>query len=154
MPPPESGCSLKTLEAIYLKVVEASPDAKVVVDVHGKVVVFNSKAELLFGYDRDEVIGHPVELLLPDAFHKVHKRHFQHYMDNPETREMGQGRILKGKHSSGQEFTVQIKLAPMVVKGAGVFALAVVRKVKLPDETPPEDTPSEVTSDGRPVQSH
>lgn len=125
-----NGCPLGTLEAIHLKVVEASPDAAVVIDSEGSIVVFNQQAEFMFGYDRSEVIGKPIESLLPEELRAMHKTHREGFMDEPRMREMGTGQILRGLKRNGKQFPVQIKLAPIVITGAGVHVLAVVRAVK------------------------
>lgn len=129
-------CPLKSLEAIHLKVVEASPDAKIVIDENGKVIVFNAKAELLFGLSRQDVIGRDIEMLMPERFREPHKKFRSLFFDDPTTREMGDGRVLRGLRKSGQEFPIQIKLAPLLVENDGLFALAVVRRVK---EVPTSD---------------
>lgn len=123
-------CDLKTLEQIYLKVVEASPDAKIVIDENGSVVVFNAQAEFLFGYDRSEILQGPIERLIPESLCNTHVAHRNGYFQEPKTREMGTGQVLNGRHRSGKTFRIQIKLAPLIVPGAGVHALAVVRRVK------------------------
>jgi PAS domain S-box-containing protein len=63
----EVPCSYKTIEDIYFKVVEASPDAQIIIDAKGNIVVFNTQAEFMFGYERNEVLGHPLEVLLPEG---------------------------------------------------------------------------------------
>lgn len=118
---------LAVLQAIRLKVVEASPDAKIVINDQQIIVDFNAKAEFMFGWDRTEVLGKPIEFLLPDSLADAHKKHVANYLAEPGTREMGAGRALKGLKRNGNEFSVQIKLAPMVIPGAGVHVLAVVR---------------------------
>jgi len=130
--PPMNTEDLKTLEAIHLKVVEASPDAKVVVNEVGLIVVFNQQAELLFGYDRSEVMGEGIEMLLPEDKRELHKSHRKTYFNSPKTREMGEGLLLQGRHRNGSLIPVQIKLAPFPVAGAGVHTLAVVRRVMEP----------------------
>ncbi len=129
-----NGCPLGTLEAIHLKVVEASPDAKIVIDADGNIVVFNQQAEFMFGYDRTEVIGKSIDVLLPEDLREIHKKHREGFMDEPRMREMGTGQILRGLKRNGKQFPVQIKLAPIVIAGAGVHVLAVVRAAK--EETP------------------
>lgn len=125
-----NGCPLGTLEAIHLKVVEASPDAKIVIDSDGKVVVFNQQAEFMFGYDRSEVLGKAIEMLLPEELREQHRLHRDGFMNEPRTREMGAGLVLRGLKRNGKTFPVQIKLAPIIVPEAGVHVLAVVRTAK------------------------
>lgn len=121
--------NLNTLQEIYLKVTEAIPDAIIVCDPSGEVVVFNAQAELLFGYERHEVLGRPIEMLLPEALRRAHARHRQGYLMQPTVREMGVGLVLEALNRSGETFPVQIKLSPMVVSGAGLHVLAVARRV-------------------------
>ena len=123
----EPPCSLEILQAISLKVVEASPDAKIVINELGHIIIFNQQAEFLFGYDRSEVEGKPIEMLLPERLREVHKSHREHYFQQMKTREMGEGMNLLGLMSNGTEFGIQIKLAPIMVPKAGRHALAVVR---------------------------
>lgn len=135
------GCSLELLNEIHLKVVEASPDAKIVIDGEGVVVVFNAQAELLFGYHRDDVLGQKIEMLLPDTTRNDHSKWRDLYFEDPKTREMGaEGRTLEGCHHNGDKFLVQIKLAPILVRRGGLYALAVVRKVKPPGHQHPLET--------------
>lgn len=124
------GCPLGTLEAIHLKVVEASPDAKIVINSDGNIVVFNQQAEFMFGYDRSEVIGKSIDILLPEDLREIHKSHREGFMDEPRMREMGTGQILRGLKRNGKQFPVQIKLAPIVITGEGLHVLAVVRAAK------------------------
>lgn len=125
-------CDLKVLEQLSFKVVEASPDAKIVINENGIIIIFNFQAELLFGYCREEVIGKPVEILLPENKRDIHsKQHRINYFKTPRIREMGVGLILEGRRYDGTLFPVEIKLAPLPpVPGAGVHALAVVRRLE------------------------
>ena len=123
-------CSLKVLEQISLKVVEASPDAMIVIGENGDIIIFNTQAEFMFGYDRSEVLDKPLEMLIPADRQSIHKEHRNNYFFEPKTREMGTGQILEGLHRNGSCFRVQIKLAPLIVAGGGVYALAVVRRIK------------------------
>ena len=127
---PQPCDELKVLEQLSFKVVEASPDAKIVIDERGVIVIFNAQAEFLFGYAREEVIGKTIEVLLPEVKRQDHVAHRTNYFQAPGTREMGAGLVLEALHRTGTTFAVQIKLAPLApVPGAGVHALAVVRRV-------------------------
>lgn len=123
-------CDLQTLERVSFKVIEASPDAKIVIDKSGEIIIFNYQAELLFGTAREEVIGKSIEILLPDELHDKHLEHRRKYFKEPRSREMGVGSVLKGKHKDGSFIDIEVKLAPILVPDAGVFALAVLRRVK------------------------
>jgi len=120
-----------TLESIYLKIVEGSPDAMIVIDRRGLIIVFNTAAELMFDYAREDVTGKLIEMLLPDDRRDRHKGHRQEYFEEPRVREMGlMGQVLEGVRRDGSVFQLQIKLSPMVVPTKGAYALAVIRRVK------------------------
>jgi len=120
-----------TLESIYLKIVEGSPDAMIVIDRRGLIIVFNTAAELMFDYAREDVTGKPIEMLLPDDRRERHKGHRQEYFEEPRVREMGlMGQVLEGVRRDGSVFQLQIKLSPMVVPTKGAYALAVILRVK------------------------
>lgn len=126
-------CDLRTIEQMSLKVVEASPDALVVINEEGTVIIFNYQAELMFGYAREEIIGKSVELLLPESKRDIHRTHRGTYFTSPRVREMGLGMVLEGRHRRGYTFQLEIKLAPLApAPGTGVCALAVVRRVIKP----------------------
>ena len=125
--PPET-CGYQTLELISLKVVEASPDAKIVVDHRGIIVIFNTRAELLFGCDRSDVIGKSVETLLPETLREGHTKQRSSWFRRPSTRQMGAGISLMALHQQTKEgFEVIIELSPIVVPNSGLFGLAVIR---------------------------
>jgi PAS domain S-box-containing protein len=110
-------------------VIEAFPQALIVTDSDGRIVLFNEEAEFMFGYHRSEMIGRPVERLMPDCIREVHVRHREAYNRfdiDPHARAMGLGRPLTGMRSDGQEFPVDITLARMVIP-RGVYNLALVR---------------------------
>ena len=130
-----SYCGLRIIESLSFKVVEASPDAMIVIDEGGTIIIFNAQAELMFGYAREEVVGQPIEILLPESKKTVHVGHRSRYFEAPRVREMGVGMVLEGRHRSGKAVPIEIKLAPLPpVPGAGVFALAVVRRVSRVDQ--------------------
>lgn len=129
-----NSCNLLVLEALHYRVVEASPDAKIVINEKGELIMFNQQAELLFGYDRTEVLGKDLSMLLPENVHTSHAKHMRKFFSHPQTREMGTGQKLLGVDRNGKEFAVQIKLAPIVVPGAGKHCLAVVRAVPTEEE--------------------
>jgi PAS domain S-box-containing protein len=110
-------------------VIEALPDALIVTDAAGKIVLFNEKAEFMFGYHRSEMIGQPVELLMPErnrARH-VHDRDIYNRFDiSQRARTMGIGANLIGIRSDGHEFPADITLARMVAP-TGVHNLALIR---------------------------
>jgi PAS domain S-box-containing protein len=118
---------LGLLEHLNLKAVESSPFAKVICDSDGKIVVFNQKAELLFGYAMVEVLGKELEMLIPDSMKEKHRNYVLEYMENPHVRSLGT--IFVGRNRNGKEFQVEILLSPMVISGAGIFVMATLRRL-------------------------
>jgi diguanylate cyclase (GGDEF)-like protein/PAS domain S-box-containing protein len=92
---------------------EWAPDAMVIVDSTGQIVLVNAQTEKLFGYRRDELVGQRVEILVPDRFRPGHPRHREGFSSNPQPRPMGMGRELFGRRKNGTEFPVEISLGPL-----------------------------------------
>lgn len=107
---------------------EAAPDAMVIVQRDGTIALVNGQLERMFGYMRGELLGRPIELLVPDRFHAIHLSHRQDYFREPRTRPMGAGLDLYGRHKDGTEFPVEISLAPMETED-GLLATAAIRDV-------------------------
>lgn len=112
-------------EDILRFAVEAAPSGMLMADQNGRIVLVNAEMEKLFGYDRNELIGQNIEILVPGRFRNQHPDHRSHYFASPSTRAMGHGRDLYGLHKSGAEFPVEIGLNP-VVNETGTFVLASV----------------------------
>jgi protein-histidine pros-kinase len=108
--------------------VEAAPDAVVLIDGDGRIVLVNSQTELLFGYRRDDLVGKPVEQLLPDRFREVHVAHRAAYRKDPRTRPMGASLKLFGRRRDGAEFPIDISLSPLQTD-AGVLFTAAIRDI-------------------------
>ena len=115
-------------EKIFSTLLELAPDAMVVVDREGRMVLVNAEALRLFGYDEGEMLGRSVDVLVPDAVRSAHASHRAAYMASPRTRPMGSGLALSGRRKDGTEFPVEISLAP-VDTDDGVLVLAAVRDV-------------------------
>src|SRR5437879_13039758 len=90
---------------------EAAPDAILGVDADGRIVLVNAQAERLFGYSRDELIGEPVEILVPEGARADHPERRKSYLADPRTRPMGAGRELAGRRKDGSEFPAEISLS-------------------------------------------
>lgn len=110
-------------DARFRLVVEAAPNAMIMIDASGAIQLLNSQAERLFGYDRAELLGQSIEVLLPARLRAMHKAVRGAYMRTPETRRMGAGRDLFGLRRDGVEVPIEIGLNPISTK-AGTFVLA------------------------------
>ena len=108
--------------------VEASPDALVMVDEHGVIELVNRQTEVLFGCDRGELLGHLVEVLLPGQFAQIHAAHRTSYRVAPEVRSMGSALDLLARRADGTEFPVEVSLSPIRV-GDGLRVIAAVRDI-------------------------
>jgi PAS domain S-box-containing protein len=109
-------------------VLEAVPDVMIGVDRTGVIRIVNHQAEGLFGYRRAELIGQPIELLLPQSLRLVHSEHVAGYAPGLEPRAMGTGLNLTGRHRDGTEFPLDISLSPV---GSGdILVIAMVRDLR------------------------
>lgn len=115
-----------SIEATFQALLEAAPDAIVIVDGRGRIVVVNSQTERLFGYRRDELIDQPVELLLPAHLHDMHIRHRARYTSAPRTRPMGSERDLAALRKDGSTFPVEISLSALTTD-EGLLITSVIR---------------------------
>ncbi|MFG0297426.1 MAG: response regulator, partial [Maioricimonas sp. JB045] len=112
--------AIKQAEARFRRVVEAAPNPMLVVDSSGEILLVNNATETLFGYGRDELIGKPIELLVPEALRRRHEEYRTEYFRNPASRAMGAGRELLGRRSDGSVLPVEIGLSPMTLDGRTV----------------------------------
>ncbi len=107
---------------------ETLPDAIVAVDRGGTIVQVNSLAQELFGYERDELIGQKIEMLVPENYRREHHHHRENFAQTPKTRRMGAGLDLYGRRRNGSEFPVEISLSPVSTEN-GMFVLSAVRDI-------------------------
>lgn len=105
------------------QVIEAAPNGLLMVDQRGTIVLCNAEIESLFGYQREELLGTTIEILVPQNARQKHPNYRMNYFANPETRQMGAGRDLTGLRKNGTEFPVEIGLNP-VQTDEGQFVLA------------------------------
>jgi len=97
----------------FRQLVDAAPDGMVVVDQGGAIVLVNVETERMFGYARDELIGQPIHLLVPERLRARHPEHVKSYHATPRLRPMGSGLELYGHRRDGTEFPVEISLSPI-----------------------------------------
>jgi PAS domain S-box-containing protein len=110
---------------IFRLAVEASPSGMVVVNGGGAIVMINGEVERLFGYRREELLGRPVEILLPDKLRGRHASQRSGFMLHPAARHLGTGREFLGRRKDGGEFPIEVGLNPMRI-GGGVMVLCAI----------------------------
>ncbi len=113
---------------VYQALLEAAPDAIVVVDAAGKIVLVNSQTERLFGYTSAELLGQPVEILIPPGQQQTHTAHVHNYSERPRPRPMGAPLNLHGCRKDGSTFPAEISLSP-VTTDHGVIIMSAIRDV-------------------------
>jgi len=120
--------ALRRAEARVRVLLEAAPDAIVVADAEGRIALVNARAETLFGYAREEMVGQPVELLLPTDLRARHTGRRARYQADPHTRPMGSGLELRARRKDGRAFPVEVSLSPLDTGGERLVT-AVIRDI-------------------------
>lgn len=117
--------SLRAEEKFRLAV-EASPNAMVIVNQEGRITLINAQVEKVFGYAREELLGQPVEILVPDRFRGAHESHRAGFARSPEMRPMGAGRDLFGRRKNGSEVPIEIGLNPVSTSQGQAFLASII----------------------------
>jgi PAS domain S-box-containing protein len=119
---------LRRGEERFRGLLEAAPDAVVIVDARGEIILVNQQAELMFGYTRSDLIGRPLEFLVPERFHDAHIAHRRAYHSAPRTRRMGTASGLAGRRMDASEFPVDISLSALETD-EGTLVIAFIREL-------------------------
>lgn len=107
---------------------ESAPDAMVIVNQDGQIVLVNAQTEELFGYKRDQLLGQSVEMLLPEQFRLSHIKHRQNYFMAPQTRSMGRGLELYGLRQDGETFPIEVSLSTLETED-GLLVSSAIRDI-------------------------
>jgi PAS domain S-box-containing protein len=120
--------ALRQSDEKFKGLLESAPDAIVIVDGKGEIVLVNSQTEQAFGYPREELLGRKVEMLVPERYRGHHTQHRQGFFSQPRARTMGAGLELYGLRKNGAEFPVEISLSPLQTE-EGVLVSSAIRDI-------------------------
>jgi PAS domain S-box-containing protein len=116
--------ALRLLRARFERMVEISADAIISIDERQRIILFNTGAEAIFGYQRDEVRGKPLELLIPDRYRPFHRAHMQSFAEGAEAaRRMGERREIAGLRKGGQEFPAEASISRLDTPTGRVYTV-------------------------------
>jgi PAS domain S-box-containing protein len=112
-------------EELFRALMESAPDAAIMVNSSGEIALINAQTEVLFGYTRQELIGKPIEILIPEPFSSRHADHRDDYQASPRVRAMGAGLELYGLRRDGSQFPVEISLSPIKTPDGNLIASSI-----------------------------
>lgn len=115
-------------EQRFRQLLEAAPDAMIIVNEPGEITLVNSQTEQMFGYTREELTGQPIEILIPERLRGSHEVHRLRYMDSPYIRPMGSSFDFYARSKEGREFPVEINLSPLETE-EGVLIISAIRDI-------------------------
>ena len=110
----------------FRSVVESAPNALIISDIKGNIALVNNKAQEIFGYEADEMVGRKLEILVPERFRGAHSNKQPNYFRNPHSRHFGSDLDLFALHKKGHEFPVEISLTPIITKEGTVAIASIV----------------------------
>lgn len=120
-----------TIDSTFYQIVENAPDSIILVDRLGNIVYVNQYATEFLGYTKEEFLGQPIEILVPETFRKIHVKQRDDYIKNPATRKMGINKDLLAVHKSGDILPVDISLSPVKADTGETLYLAIMRDMSI-----------------------
>lgn len=126
--PQKESIEPRRVEEVFSGLLDVAPDAMVVVNERGELILVNAMVEEVFGYAREELVGEAIEILIPERFHRNHRERRTEYGAKPHVRPMASGLDLVARRKDGTEFPVEISLSPMHTSG-GTLVFCSIRDV-------------------------